>query len=217
MGAAIRRVVDAYHNLAGQQSLDSQVPLEDVRILRFGRPQVICIRIAPFCQLAVLHSLRAGQAAGKRISKARGARIKVVLREKHRCAFAERSSGILEVRGHAHAVIHARSSANDGIGIQLIGKTEPGSDVVAIHRNASHLAAGEQSNPVQCFASQSQGGCLSAAGQVDGHAAGAGEIAELDPVVALRIGRAPFIAQAQIKRELRVHLPIVLKVESRFF
>ena len=44
----------------------------------------------------------------------------------------------------------------------------------------------------------------------------AGEVAELEAVVAFIVGRAPLVADAQIQREFRGHFPIILKIEAGF-
>src|ERR1700677_1015948 len=43
-----------------------------------------------------------------------------------------------------------------------------------------------------------------------------GEIAELDAVLAFVVGRTPLITYAEIKRELGVDFPVILKVETGF-
>ena len=51
-------------------------------------------------------------------------------------------------------------------------------------------------------------------GKIDADTRIASEITELDAVVAFVVGRAPFVAQAQIERELRVNFPVVLEVKT---
>ena len=186
MVAAISRIVDANHYLTPQQPLDTEIPLEDVRILRRRSAEIITVRVTPLRrEITVLLPLRASQSAGEWIGECRGAGIKVILREKHGCALTERGSRILEVGRHAHAVVNTGAAPGHGIGIQLIGKAEARPNVVSVYRNASHTGCGKQCNSVQFFRSLIPVPVLGgpAAGQVNTLLAAAIEIAEFDSIV----------------------------------
>src|SRR5438270_4893754 len=114
--------------------------------------------------------------------------------EEHGRAFAKRGSGILEICSYTHSVIHACAPANYGVLGQLVGKTKPGSPVVAVNWNISSVSSvREERSPDQLFLAQPNRlqteiqqiaisiceSCISAA-QINIHPAVAGEIAELD-------------------------------------
>ena len=139
--------------------------------------------------------------------------------EKHGGVLGESGSGKLEVRGRAHSEIQASSSAHHRLRIEPVGKAQPRPKVLAVYRDAPHAGSGEQRGSEQLLRGreihahrlQSR---LSAA-QIEIDTAVAGEIAEFDVVVALVVGRAPLIAQAEVHSELRIDFPVVLNVEAR--
>ena len=63
MRTAIRGIIHSNNNLAWQRSLNPQVPLVDVSILRFRGSQIIPIGVTPFRQVAILLVLWAGVGA----------------------------------------------------------------------------------------------------------------------------------------------------------
>src|SRR5271170_5851749 len=115
MRAAAGNVVGAKHDLAGQLSLHSQIPLVNVGVPRRGIAQIVRVLIAPVRKLAVLLALRTSKTAGKRVCQSRsrgtgGAAIatdKIVVGKKQVGRLAERGAGVLEVCGRAHSKIDA--------------------------------------------------------------------------------------------------------------
>ena len=82
MGASVRGVVHAEHDLAGKQPLDPQIPHVNVGVSRRRRAQIVRVRITPVRKLAVLRTLRTAKASRKRILQGRGLGGEIVVRKK---------------------------------------------------------------------------------------------------------------------------------------
>ena len=72
MRAPVGGVVDAEHDLAGKQTLDSDIPLVDVGVASRGRAEIVRVLISPVRKLAVLRALRTGKASREWILKGCG-------------------------------------------------------------------------------------------------------------------------------------------------
>src|SRR6202034_218097 len=167
----------------------------------------------------------------KRVFQSRRLSGKIVVSKKQVGRFAERGAGILEVRGRAHAKINAGSAAHHRLLIERIGKAQPRPNVVAVRRNRPIAGSGELGRAVQLLRRRKiqpgdtlhsrllthrplRQGTGRKTRKVDAYARILREIAELELVVARGVGRTPLVAQAQIHRELRIYLPVVLDVKS---
>src|SRR5579872_1816940 len=113
MRTSVGGIVHPEHDLAGEQPLDSYIPLVDVGISRCRRAQIVGVLITPVRKLAVLSTLRTGKASRKRILQGCGLGGEIVVGKKHVRGLAERRPGILEVCGRAHSEIDARPRSEE--------------------------------------------------------------------------------------------------------
>ena len=136
----------------------------------------------------------------------------------HNGRLRECRAGILEVGGHIHAVEDSRATPQHGVGSELIGEAKAGSKIVSIHWRATVARAGKHSRPDD-VANLSKLGKGSRGIPIYGNADSriSSEVAEREPVEALGVGSAPLIAQAEIDRQLRGDLPVILHIEGGVF
>src|SRR6185437_6760309 len=122
--------------------LNSEVPLVNFRVSHSPSVEIAGVAEAPLCQLAVLGSLRTGQATGEwagtcRLgrggSKTRELMVKIVFGEKYARRFGESRAGVLKIGGNIHAIKDPGASAQHGVGSELIGETKPRSEIVSVH------------------------------------------------------------------------------------
>src|SRR6266536_1435261 len=229
MRAAVRRVVHADHDLSREHVLNPEVPLIDLGIARRPSVQIAGITKSPLCHLAVGGPLRSRQTTRKWAGasglyrgrpETRDLLCEIVFVEMHNRRFREGRTGILEISGHVHAVKDSGATTQHGIGSELIGEAQTRSKIVSIHRRVAMAGAGKDARPSNLadlpkVKRRVAGVLVAAQRNVDTRVSS--EIVELQPVVALRVGSAPLIAQADIDRQLWHNLPIVLHVEGGLF
>src|ERR1022692_4910320 len=127
-----------------------------------------------------------------------------IVGEKDWSRFVERRTRILEIGGDISAIVDTSAGPNHGFRIPAIGQPQSRRDIIAIDRNRA--GAGRCKNRGADQWSQTR----------DRDAGAAAEIRECLPVVAFRVGSAPFVARPEVQREFRIHLPIILNIEARF-
>ena len=192
--------------------LHTQVPLVDLRVAPFAGIQIVVVGKAPKCEFPIFVALRRSVAVWKWIVERRKWRLEIVFREQDGMRIAEGCASKLKIRGDVQAIIDSGSTADHGIGVDGVGKTESWCNVVAVHRYVAIPGGWEFGDAVQID------GLINQAGNVDGHgdAAIACEVAVLNQIVPLGVGSAPLVAQSDIYRQFRIDLPVVLYIESRF-
>ncbi len=211
MAAAIGRIIDADGDLSGEQALDADVPLVDVGVAGFFGAEVVAVVVPPQSERTVFVALRLCDTERKRIGERGELRGEVVIGEEDGIGSAEGGAGILEVGGRAKAVVDARAAPDDGFLIERPSEAYARRPVVAIGGNAATESA----------LVDEEGGAVDRSrrltrNQNDGLTGAAGKIAELLRVVALGVGRTPFVTQTEIDGEFGSDLPVVLDVESGF-
>src|SRR5207244_10956464 len=97
-------------------------------------------------------------------------------------------AGVLEVRGNAHPVVHAGSAANDRIRSELVSKSHARCPIVAVNRHVALAVAGIFCEALQCARNQRQSVHVDSAVGI--------EVTKLDPLEALALARARFVAHS---------------------
>src|SRR5579859_1155758 len=219
MCAAACGIVHTNHDLAGEQVLDAKIPLINFRVARGRGVQAVVIWFTVKRGWAGGFALREGKAIGKRIGQRGELRLKIVIRHDYVVGVAKCRAHELEVGGNVQAIVDAGAAANYGPWSESVSKTEARRDVVAVDRNIAIARTGEYRGAHQISRARQQilhPGIRRSDGIRQRNAAVAGEIAELNIVVAFVVRGAPFVAKAEVYGELRINFPIVLEIKSGF-
>src|SRR5262249_321271 len=102
-------------DFSGEQVLNAQVPLIDIRVARLFSSEVVAVVIAPHGERAVGVSLRLRDTEREGVRERCELRLVVVGREQDWIGCAVCGTGILEVRGRAQTEINARAAAQHGL------------------------------------------------------------------------------------------------------
>ena len=132
--------------------------------------------------------------------------------------FAKAGPGVLEIGGDVHPVEDARPAPQHRVGGELIGKSQTRSKIVSIHRRVAMAGVRKHRGSLDFpdlpkLRERSRG--IAIHWNADSRVPR--EIAELKPVVAFAIWRAPLVAQAKIDGQLGRDLPVILHVEGGLF